>query len=254
LDLIRKGSPKEAIDAYSLHDRVFMAKSGEETRRQLVMDWWESQSRGTGGVMIAARRSDVGDLNTRARELMTAAGRLDALSIEVAGHCFATGDRVMTLKNNRGLGVINGTKGEVTHVDPQRHEVTLRAEDGRSVTLPSDYLEAGHLTHSYAITGHKAQGMTAEEAFVLGDETLYKEWAYVAMSRGRSSNRLYVVAGIDPERDELGGQVEKIADPKEELVRSLGKSRAKHLAIDSLEAQDLGRNPEPIEMERSLEV
>jgi len=42
-----------------------------------------------------------------------------------------------------------------------------------SVALPEAYLEAGHLTH--AITGHEAQGMTTDRAFVLGD-SLYREW------------------------------------------------------------------------------
>jgi len=37
-------------------------------------------------------------------------------------------------------------------------------------------------------------GMTTERAFVLGDDTVYREWGYVAMSRGREENRLYAVA------------------------------------------------------------
>ena len=44
----------------------------------------------------------------------------------------------------------------------------------------------------YAITGHAAQGMTCGQTFVLATDGLSKEWAYVALSRGRESNRLYV--------------------------------------------------------------
>ena len=64
--------------------------------------------------------------------------------------------------------------------------------------MPAAYLHAGHLAHGYAITGHKAQGMTSDHAFVLGSDTIYREWGYVSMSRGRGINRLYAVAdGLD---------------------------------------------------------
>jgi hypothetical protein len=65
--------------------------------------------------------------------------------------------------------------------------------------LPSDYLDAGHLIHGYAITGHKAQGLTCDHTNVLGTESLYREWGYIAMSRGRQSNQLYHGPGIDDE-------------------------------------------------------
>ena len=73
LDLIREGRSQEAIDAYMAHDRVVLAKSSEETRRRLIADWWATQDDEEPAVMLAARRSDVADLNGRARALMTAA-------------------------------------------------------------------------------------------------------------------------------------------------------------------------------------
>lgn len=69
----------------------------------------------------------------------------------------------------------------------------MQTDGGREVTLPPSYLSAGHLTHAYAMTGHKAQGMTTYACFALGDDTLYKEWGYAALSRGKSLNRLYLV-------------------------------------------------------------
>ena len=117
--------------------------------------------------------------------------------------------------------------------------MTIRRDDGSDVTLPASYLVAGHLTHAYAITGHKAQGMTTQKAFVLGDQTLYREWAYVAMSRGKENNSLYVVSGIDPDRSAAGGQVERVVDPTKELVRAIGRSRAKDLALDVYEHDEI---------------
>jgi hypothetical protein len=156
----------------------------------------------------------------------------------VDGRVFAEGDRVMTLKNTR-FGVKNGTRGVVEGVDAERKEITIRTDHGRVVTLPTSYLEAGHLTHAYAMTGHKAQAMTTDKVLVLADETVYREWAYATMSRGRSENRLYVVAGADPDRDEVGGEVSVAADPMEELIRALGRSRAKDLALDAYEHEEI---------------
>lgn len=239
LDLIREGRSKEAVTEYTQRGRVHVATSAEETRRQLVSDWWATQAEAEPGVMIAARRSDVADLNARARSLMRAAELLAETEVEIAGQNFAVGDRVMALKNTRRLGVINGTRGTVEAIDTERRELTIRKENGQEVTLPASYLDEGYLTHAYAITGHKAQGMTTQKAFVLGDQTLYREWAYVAMSRGRENNSLYVVAGIDPERDATGGQVERVADPTKQLIRAVGRSRAKDLALDIYEHDEI---------------
>jgi hypothetical protein len=221
------------------HDWVVLAKSSDETRRRLIADWWATQDDSEPAVMLAARRSDVADLNGRARALMAAANKLGNTQIEFDGQTFAAGDRIMTLKNTRRLGVKNGTRGTVESVDEVPREVTIRRDDGTCIKLPRSYLEAGHLTHAYAMTGHKAQGMTTDKAYVLGDQTLYKEWTYVAMSRGRNDNRLYVVGGVDPDREDVGGEVTGIEDPLKELVAAVGRSRAKDLALDSYEHEEI---------------
>jgi hypothetical protein len=250
---LRHGRAAEALDAYGAHERVLIASSSNETRASLVAHWWAEWAEGCPAVMIAARRSNVADLNRRARSLMLAAGMLGEESLEFGGLSFATGDRVMTLKNSRRLGVINGSRGTIHRLDAAKAEVTLEMEDGSLVTLPRSYVEEGYLTHAYAITGHKAQGMTTERAFVLGDETLYREWAYVAMSRGKLANRMYVVVGTDLEREEVGGEVAPVADPMGEVTRALTRSRAKELALDAYEAEvrDGSREGSPGPLQRS---
>lgn len=239
LDLLREGRAEQAIAEYTQRGRVHVASSADETRARLIADWWATRDDPVPGVMIAARRSDVADLNARARHLLLADGRIGSDELEVSGQRFSVGDRVMTLKNARRLGVFNGTRAIVESVDQDNVSVTVRLDDDRQVSLPKAYVEAGYLTHSYAITGHKAQGMTTEKAFVLGDETLYREWGYVAMSRGKQSNSLYVVTGVDPEREELGGEIASVSDPTSELIRALGRSRAKDLAVDVYEEDEI---------------
>jgi hypothetical protein len=78
--------------------------------------------------------------------------------------------------------------------------------------------------------------MTTERAFVLGSEDLYKEWGYAAMSRGRQENRLYLVVGENPLAEEIEVLGQATQDPVAVIVRALGRSRAKTLALDHLSA------------------
>ena len=99
----------------------------------------------------------------------------------------------------------------------------------RLVELPSTYLEAGHVAHGYAMTVHKAQGVTVDRAFVLGSDDVYREMGYVAMSRGRHGNHLYVVGEPTREIEPVHApSVERDAD--EVLLTALASSRAQTMA------------------------
>jgi ATP-dependent exoDNAse (exonuclease V) alpha subunit len=59
------------------------------------------------------------------------------------------------------------------------------------------YLAAGGLDHGYALTIHQAQGLTTHHGLVLGSDSLYRESGYVALSRGRLRNDLYLAVRAD---------------------------------------------------------
>jgi hypothetical protein len=107
---------------------------------------------------------------------------------------------------------------------------------GRRLTLDREFLSqlTAHgdpvVSHGYAITGHVAQGLTAERAFVLGSDVMYREWVYTAMSRGRTVNRLYMVGSGDQARDEIAPVARASTD--EELRAALRRSEAKAMALD----------------------
>jgi hypothetical protein len=215
-----------AISAYERAGRISLAPDAESAREALVDAWWTSFRSGEHAMMYALRRADVDDLNKRARAHMAAAGLLGDERLVAAGREFAPGDRVMCLHNDRRLGVANGTTGTVTSVTGG--EVALAG----GTRLPPTYLAAGHLTHSYASTVHKAQGATVDRAFLLGSDQLYREAGYVGLSRGRLSNELFVVSS------EAGKEMES---PLGEIVRDLQSSRAQSLAMDQINP---GASPE----------
>ncbi len=127
---------------------------------------------------------------------------------------FASGDRIMFLRNERGLGVKNGTLGTIEQVTPQR--MAVRTDDGRSVAF--DTKDYAHIDHGYAATIHKAQGMTVDRAHVLATPGMDSHGAYVALSRHRDGVDLHYG------RDDFADQ--------SKLVRTLSRERGKDMASD----------------------
>ena len=66
------------------------------------------------------------------------------------------------------------------------------------MVLPADYV-ADHVELAYATTAHRAQGRTVDTAHAMVSPTTTREVLYVAATRGRESNRLYVDTHYDPD-------------------------------------------------------
>src|SRR5919197_1876830 len=141
------------------------------------------------------------------------------------------GDRIVCLRNNTVLGVKNGTTGTVERVDVERRTLAIATDRGPTVDLSRRYLEAGNVRHAYALTGHAAQGLTVERAFVLGaGEARLQEWGYVALSRARAETRLYVTG--TPREHESDFHILDDRDPLTRFGRALEESAIELLAVD----------------------
>ncbi|MDA8045309.1 MAG: relaxase domain-containing protein [Actinomycetota bacterium] len=243
LDRLRSGGPAAAVAIWRDHGRLVLADTAADARQALVGDWWAARQTGADAGMYALRRSDVDALNRLARRLHAEAGRLGDEEIEVGGRRYAVGDEIVALRNHRPLGLSNGTRGTVTAVDLHAGSLMVRAVDGRDIHVPSGYLQAGLVDHAYALTLHKAQGVTVDRAFLLGSDRLFREAGYVGMSRGRTGNDLYLVAGTEPDPDRHAraerrsdvGNLPTVVETGQDgairtLVESLGRSQAQHLA------------------------
>jgi ATP-dependent exoDNAse (exonuclease V) alpha subunit len=242
LDELRDGDVAQAVAAYGDHGRIVTADTAEALRERLVDDWWTARQARPHetGVMIAARRSDVDDLNTRARRCLAAAGQLTGPALSAEGRTFQAGDEVLFVRNDRRLGVVNGRRGVVRTVSDDHLQVETQT---RVVTVPGGYLDDGHLHHGYATTAHKAQGATVDRAWVLGSDVMYREWGYVAMSRGRHHNALYVLE----------------SDARDDAATVVGLSRlsGQRLAVDMgappSDVLESGPAPPPAPHQRRLE-
>jgi conjugative relaxase-like TrwC/TraI family protein len=228
LDALRMGRAHLALATYERAGRIHGLPTMVEAQNAMVARWAESFREGRDAVMLAPSRREVGILNELARGELRRSGDLGADLLDVEGQAFAAGDKVICLRNDRRLDVLNGTIGTVE--GRRGNSLVVDTTDGPRV-LPDDYLEAGHLGHAYAMTVHKSQGMTVERAFVLSSESLSQESGYVAMSRARESTELFVPLGPDVNELTHDPRQGEPLDPLVDLTRRLQISRAKQLAL-----------------------
>ena len=128
--------------------------------------------------MIALRRADVAELNTAGQELMERSGCRGPHRIVVGDTELAEGDRIICRRNDRTLGVRNGTRATIFDVDEQARAITIQTDRADTLTLPRRYLDEGHVQLGYAMTGHSSQSLTVERAFVLAhNHGEQREWA-----------------------------------------------------------------------------
>ncbi|MGH3441228.1 MAG: ATP-binding domain-containing protein [Nitriliruptorales bacterium] len=149
-------------------------------------------------------------------------------------------------------------RGTVTRVDPDHEQLWFQPDQlPLPLRLPRPYLEGGWVDHAYAITAHKAQGLTCDATFVLGDESIYREWGYVALSRGRNANHLYVDGdGVDAAEEFLHQAALEANDdnPVAALRRRLHRSQAEVLGLDQLDRSAVGESRRRIEQSRAREL
>jgi len=225
------GRTGEAIGRYADAGHVHAADTRDAARNELVDAWDRDRQRhpDASRIILTHTNDEVRQLNDDVRDRLRAGGALGddvAIKVERGERMFATSDRIMFLRNERELGVKNGSLGTVQNVDRMRMSVML--DDGRSVAF--DFKDYAHIDHGYAATIHKAQGMTVDRVKVLATPGMDRHGAYVAMSRHRDSVDLHY--GRDDFRDQS------------KLVRTLSRERGKDMASD-YRAKDAAPKAEP---------
>ena len=221
---LANGKIGHALDAYRSHGMVHAAPTREDARKNLIERWDRDRqaSPERSRIILTHTNDEVHALNAAARERMRAAGDLGndlRLTVERGERSFASGDRIMFLQNERGLGgdglgVKNGTLGTIVEVGAR--SMSVRTDDGRNVSF--DLKDYNRIDHGYAATIHKAQGMTVDRTHVLATPGLDAHASYVALSRHRDGLELHYG------HDDFTSQ--------DRLTRTLSRDRAKDMASD----------------------
>lgn len=233
---LRDGDPDRFLELYRSAGRVTSAPDHLELRQRVVDDWRRFTDRGRLDVRILAlHRIDIAYFNRAVRRVRLERGELTGSALHVGTLEFQVGDEILTLRNNRRLGLVNGERGVVSAIDHERRDLRMRLPGGEERTIPNHYLADGFVDHGYASTIHKAQGLTADVALVYGTEDLNREALYTALSRAREHTQLYVTA--EPVEREIERPHAPTVLPAQEeidyLLDVLERMHPQTLAIDS---------------------
>jgi hypothetical protein len=165
----------------------------------------------------------------------------DGPTVRLRDNVASVGDHVVTRRNDRRLRtsgrgwVVNGDVWTVIAVHPDGAADVRRHADASTITLPAEYL-AEHTHLAYATTAHRAQGMTVDACHAAITADTSHEQLYVAATRGRNGNHLWVV--VDSDRGVVRDR-EDLPAPEEILSRVLERRdpdrlSAHQVILDSL--------------------
>lgn len=218
-----------ALDRYKEHGCVFEHDTRLDALDDIVSRWHSYTKLYTDklAVIMSYRNRDVLEMNLRARQLLKKDGLLSSkqsAKIQTATFGaleFATGDRVMFLRNDNQLQVKNGCLGKIRNIKG----TALTVELDRGDTISFDARKYNELAYGYASTIHKLQGETVDKSFVLATPHFDRFLANVAMDRHRDSVELHY--GLD---DFKGYN---------NLKRTLSRGESKILAVEFAQARGL---------------
>ena len=201
--------------------------------------WKHDIDAGRSSLMIAPDTATVAELNRRARADRIAAGEVaeDGLTV-AAGQTIGVGDHVVTRRNDRHLAtgtgwVKNGDRWVVTATDDDGAMTVRHAGGHGNIVLPADYVTE-HVELAYTTTAHRSQGRTVGTAHALVSPNTTREVLYVAATRGRDANRLYVDTAYDPDPQTSHDHVGDPRTARDVLAAILANTGAETSAHETL--------------------
>ena len=242
---IRDGRAPEALASLQARGRLHLALNRSAAVKEVVHAWDRHRAvRGLDGVAVVTDTDNhtVDVLNALCQARRQASGELAGPTVAVVdrGHSrcewLFAGDRVRFVRPYRANDdffptyVPNGTAGHVTAVDPDRGQVVVEVDDGRTVTVqPGMHEEAQPLRLGYAGHALKLQGGQAAVVLVLpGGWQTSRQSAYSMATRCVEELHVFVDAETQlagPYRDR-----DLVQALGERWTRDASKLAANHVA------------------------
>ncbi|WP_104259680.1 MobF family relaxase [Rathayibacter tritici] len=253
----------DAFTWYRQQDRV-TAVTAESATDAVFAAWQADTSAGKTSLMMASTNATVADLNARAQAFRISTGdvrgrRTAALRDGLAAH---VGDVVVTRSNTSTLRynarrdrVLNNDVWDVKRVHPDGALTVRNRRNGGQTRLPAEYVKA-HTELGYAATVHRAQGMTVDTAHALADRRTGREAAYVALTRGRSHNHLYLALEPGESVDEglaaIAGNVDRALTATETIRAE--QTRTADLGTLAAQFRDVHDRADDIRIATAIDV
>ncbi|MET8980971.1 MobF family relaxase [Streptomyces sp. NPDC004539] len=221
LQFWRDGKRVESLRTLTGTGRVHALADKDETLAAMLTVWADKRIAYDDDhtavqqlLMLAATNEIVDELNLGARALRKAGGDFTGPehTYVLAGGgelVLSVGDQVLLRANDyrarRTSGesedVLNGFRGIVRAVDDERRvlvewrEKTSDGHKDHAEWVDTDYIAQGGLSLGYAITGHKSQGLSVQEALVYGPGAQANA-LYTMLSRDKKESHLFLPLSV----------------------------------------------------------
>ncbi|MGQ0845687.1 MAG: MobF family relaxase [Sporichthyaceae bacterium] len=200
---LRNGNA-QALAEYENHGRLHAGEAATMLE-DAYAGWARDVAAGHDSLLLAADRATVAALNDRVQADRRAVGAVAAGGVAAAeGVVVGHGDVVVTRRNERRLElpggdhVRNGARWVVAEARPDGSldlqpipDPSTPAPDSYTLHVPAEYVR-DHVELGYAATVHRAQGATVDTCHVVAGAAMTRQTLYVALTRGREANHVYV--------------------------------------------------------------
>lgn len=236
------GEAATALEKFIERDLIKIDENKPQAMASVVDAWLGGRdpAKPSEAVILASTRDDVATLNNLVRVRLKEAGALTGFSAEIINHQsrkleFQQGDRLLFRKNDKNLGVKNGTLGTVKRIEVRpdgSFQFSVALDDGKTVEFSPTSGEKPYsaLEHGYALTTHKSQGITVDRAYVLAGGSMQdRETTYVQMSRSRHETKIFFTTQ----------QVEEMAEVADANPPTAGMLKYAQSTLAKMEKQGL---------------
>jgi Ti-type conjugative transfer relaxase TraA len=237
---LARGETAKAIERYAAGGGLVQVSTRKRARDAILARWAkESETHPKDSrLMLAYTRDDVSELNEAARALRQQRGELrreERINTARGQKALAVNDRLYFLRNEKSLGVRNGSLGTLEAVSDNILQVRLDGDEGRTVAVDTRFYK--DLDYGYAATVYRAQGTTVDRTYLLATPHYDRHASYVALSRHREAAMVFYAA------EDFGAQPEDRAQREAiqaRLVTAMSRARPKELVHDYLETDARG--------------
>lgn len=188
------GRAQDGLTAYQHAGWLHFHKDDITTMQHLVALWDKLRTTDCQhDFIMAGKKEEVARLNALARQARVKKGDINDQETVIINTtkgrlALAPNDRVLFSKNNTDMGVTNGQLATITSIGVDT--LTVQMDDGGYRTI--DVMEYDEFDYGYAMTVHKAQGVTVARSYGYVSSNMDREMSYVMMSRFRECHHLFV--------------------------------------------------------------
>ncbi|TWD81654.1 conjugative relaxase-like TrwC/TraI family protein [Kribbella amoyensis] len=206
---------KSVLGDYHRHGRIVDGGNVEHAETLAGDAWLADRVNGLNSLLLVDTNDQAARVSAQLRARLVNYGLVDdtaTVRLGLQGTRAGRGDIIQARENDWSLARLPGNRraainratykvvdvlpdGGLT-VAPIEHGTTT-AVSGETMTLPARYVES-HVALAYASTVHAAQGLTVDTSHGVVTSTTSLNSLYVQASRGRASNKLYVVTRAVP--------------------------------------------------------